>query len=38
MRRVVGWAKNVARGKIDLRETLTLAEFIDGGSVGPARG
>jgi DNA-binding LacI/PurR family transcriptional regulator len=38
MRRVVGWAKNVALGKIDLRETHTRAEFIDGGSVGPARG
>ena len=38
MRRVVGWTNNVARGKVDLRETHTLAEFIDGGSVGPARG
>jgi DNA-binding LacI/PurR family transcriptional regulator len=38
MRRVVGWAKNVARGKIDVHETHTMAEFIDGGSVGPARG
>ena len=37
MRRVVGWANNVARGNIDLRETLTLAEFIDGGSIGPAK-
>jgi DNA-binding LacI/PurR family transcriptional regulator len=37
MRRVVGWANNVARGKIDRRETHTLAEFIDGGSIGPAK-
>jgi DNA-binding LacI/PurR family transcriptional regulator/ribosomal protein S25 len=37
MRRVVGWANNVARGKIDRRETHTLAEFIDGGTIGPAK-
>jgi DNA-binding LacI/PurR family transcriptional regulator len=37
MRRVVGWANNVARGKIDLRETHTLAEFVDGGTIGPAK-
>jgi DNA-binding LacI/PurR family transcriptional regulator/ribosomal protein S25 len=37
MRRVVGWANNVSHGKKDLRETLTRAEFIDGGTIGPAR-
>jgi DNA-binding LacI/PurR family transcriptional regulator/DNA-binding transcriptional regulator YhcF (GntR family) len=37
LRRVVGWANNIARGKKDLRETLTRAEFIDGGTIGPAR-
>ena len=37
MRRVLGWANNVARGKIDLRETHTLAEFVDGGTIGPAK-
>ena len=37
MRRVVGWTNNVARGKVDLRETHTLAEFIDGGTIGPAK-
>jgi DNA-binding LacI/PurR family transcriptional regulator len=36
LRRVSGWAKNIARGKKDLRETLTPAEFIDGGTLGPA--
>lgn len=37
LRRVVAWAKNVANGKKDIRETNTSAKFIDGGSVGPAR-
>lgn len=37
LRRVVGWANNIARGKKDLRETLTRAEFIDGGTIGPVR-
>jgi hypothetical protein len=26
----------VARGKEDLRQTLTMAEYVDGGTVGPA--
>ena len=34
-RRVVGWVDNVASGKIDLRQTLTKAEFVPGGTVGP---
>lgn len=37
IRRVVGWANNVARGKQDQRETLTRAQFIDGASLGPAK-
>jgi DNA-binding LacI/PurR family transcriptional regulator len=37
MRRVVGWANNIVRGKKDLRETNILAEFIDGGTVGPVK-
>ncbi len=37
MRRIVGWASNVTCGKIDLRETHTLAKFIDGGTIGPAK-
>lgn len=34
--RVVRWANNVAHGKDDRRQTLTQAEFIDGGTVGKA--
>lgn len=37
MRRVVGWVNNVARGKKDQRETLTRAEFVAGGTIGPAK-
>lgn len=35
-RRVVRWANNVARGKNDRRQTLAQAEFVEGGTVGPA--
>jgi DNA-binding LacI/PurR family transcriptional regulator len=31
---VVQWANNIARGKDDRRQTLTKAEFVDGGTVG----
>jgi LacI family transcriptional regulator len=37
VRRVVRWAANVARGREDLRQTLTPAEFIPGGTIGPVR-
>jgi len=37
LRRVVRWADNVARGKNDRRQSFTKAEFVDGGTVGPAR-
>jgi DNA-binding LacI/PurR family transcriptional regulator/DNA-binding transcriptional ArsR family regulator len=37
LRRVLGWAKNVARGKTDLRQTSTPSEFIDGGTIGPVK-
>ncbi len=36
VRRVVRWANNVARGKEDHRQTFTKAEFVEGGTVGPA--
>jgi DNA-binding LacI/PurR family transcriptional regulator len=36
VRRIVRWANNVSRGKEDLRQTLTKAEFVDGGTVGRA--
>ncbi|MEJ6645742.1 MAG: hypothetical protein QNL24_00325 [Akkermansiaceae bacterium] len=33
-RRTARWAINVARGKDDRCQTLTKAEFVDGGTVG----
>jgi len=38
LRRVVRWTDNVARGKDDRRQSHTKAEFVDGGTIGPARG
>ena len=35
-RRVVRWAKNVARGKDDCRQTFTMSRFVEGGTIGPA--
>jgi DNA-binding LacI/PurR family transcriptional regulator len=34
--RVINWANNVSHGKEDLRKTTTKAEFVEGGTVGPA--
>jgi len=34
--RIVRWTNNVSRGKEDKRQTLTKAEFIEGGTMGPA--
>ncbi len=31
VRRMVRWANNVSRGKEDKRQTLTKAEFVEGG-------
>ena len=36
VRRVVRWVNNLARGKDDRKQTLTKAEYIPGGTVGPA--
>ena len=36
VRCVVRWAGNVSRGKRDVRQTLTPAEFVAGGTIGPA--
>ncbi len=36
VRRVVRWAKNVARGKEDRQQKGTESEFIEGGTIGPA--
>jgi DNA-binding LacI/PurR family transcriptional regulator len=35
--RIVGWAENVANGREDRRETLIRGEFVEGGTIGPAR-
>jgi DNA-binding LacI/PurR family transcriptional regulator/DNA-binding transcriptional regulator YhcF (GntR family) len=37
VRRILHWADHVTRGKDDRRQTLTKAEFIEGGTIGPAR-
>lgn len=36
--RIVRWAKHLASGQEDRRETLIRAEFIEGGTIGPAPG
>ena len=36
LRRIVRWTNNIARGKEDRRQTSTKAEFVEGGTVGPA--
>jgi DNA-binding LacI/PurR family transcriptional regulator len=33
---IMRWADNVARGRKDLRQNSNQAEFVDGGTVGPA--
>jgi DNA-binding LacI/PurR family transcriptional regulator/DNA-binding transcriptional regulator YhcF (GntR family) len=38
VRRIVGWARNVAAGKEDRRKVGTETEFIEGGTIGPVRG
>ena len=36
IRRIVRWAADVSRGRKDIRQTSTPAEFIPGGTIGPA--
>lgn len=36
VRRIVRWADNIARGKRDIRQAIIPAEFVDGGTIGPA--
>ena len=36
VRRITNWADNVARGKDDRRQSFTKADFIEGGTIGPA--
>ena len=35
VRRIVRWAASVSHGKKDVRQTLTPAEFVTGGTIGP---
>ena len=35
-RRIVRWANGIAHGKNDRRQTLTKADFVNAGSIGPA--
>jgi DNA-binding LacI/PurR family transcriptional regulator len=35
--RIVRWVDHVSRGRRDLRQTLTFAEFVGGGTVGPRK-
>jgi DNA-binding LacI/PurR family transcriptional regulator len=37
VRRIMRWADHVAHGKEDRRQTLTKAEFIEGGTIGPVK-
>ena len=38
VRRIVRWADNVARGREDRHQSNTRAEFVEGGTIGPAPG
>ena len=35
--RVVRWAENIARGREDRRQSRGTSEFVDGGTIGPAK-
>lgn len=35
VKRIVRWADRISRGKTDLRQSMTRAEFVEGGTVGP---
>lgn len=35
---IVRWANHLARGRPDVRQTSTAAEFVYGGTIGPAKG
>ncbi len=36
VRRIVRWANNVGRGREDRRTIYVQAEFVEGGTIGPA--
>lgn len=37
VRRVLHWVRNVGHGKVDLRQSVTPASFVPGGTIGPAK-
>lgn len=37
VKRILRWVANVSTGEKDLRQTLTPAEFVTGGTIGPAK-
>ncbi len=37
VRRVVRWAKHLSHGKTDIRQSLTSAHLVEGGTIGPAK-
>lgn len=37
VRRVVNWARQISKGKADLREFSCPAQFVEGGTIGPAK-
>ena len=36
VQRILRWTNHIARGRTDIRQTLFLAEFVEGGTIGPA--
>ena len=36
VRRIMSWASNISHGRIDHQQTETKAQFIEGGTIGPA--
>ena len=37
VRRIVRWAANVSQGQLDVRQSLTKAEFVPGGTIAPPK-
>ena len=38
LKRIVNWASNISRGKIDHQQLETKAQFVEGGTIGPVLG
>lgn len=38
LRRIMNWASNISHGKTDYQQVETKAQFIEGGTIGPASG